>query len=70
MQKYENLQHTAYLKFVDATNFIENYSMKLNSYGLVLKSLDSIRYRDWAAGWMAGEACFDSQQGQEIYPFS
>ena len=37
MQKCENMQHVAYLKLIDATNFIENYSMELNSYGLVLK---------------------------------
>ena len=37
MQKCENLQHVAYLKFIDATNFIEKYGMKLNSYGFVLK---------------------------------
>jgi hypothetical protein len=37
MQKCENMQHVAYLKFIDATNFIEKYSMELNSYGLLCK---------------------------------
>jgi hypothetical protein len=37
MKKCGNMQHIAYWKFIDATNFIEKYSMELNSYGLVLK---------------------------------